>query len=229
MIRTVIFDIDNTLYDFDGNNLFAIEVLADYACTHFGWEHDRFREEYRWAQDELPRVLGSYAGGVRSRLLRLQLILEKNDLPLHPHLLAMYDLYWNTLLERMEAFPGAAETMRELKARGVRIGIGTDMTARMQVKKLTRLDVLQYVDFMVTSEEAGEEKPGKVFFDRCLAKIRCAPQECLFVGDHPKKDIEGALKAGLQALWYDPRQKGGHDEFTRITDLKEVLTYCQRL
>ena len=227
MIRTVIFDIDNTLYDFAAVNALAIDALAGYAVSHFGWTADKFREEYKWVQDEMLRVAGYYSGGVRNRIIRIQLILEKHDLPLHPHAIRMYDLYWNTLLDNMKAFDGAEEAMRTLKEKGIRIGIGTDMTALMQLRKLTRLGLLSYVDFIVTSEEAGEEKPGKKLFDRCIEKIRCKPEECLFVGDRTDKDYKGAIDAGMKALWYNPDGLPGNEHLVQTGDLRTVPAFCE--
>ena len=53
---------------------------------------------------------------------------------------------------------------------GVRIGLGTDMTAYMQYEKLIRLGLMEYMDFIVSSEEAGTDKPGNAFFMLCARK-----------------------------------------------------------
>ena len=57
----------------------------------------------------------------------------------------------------------------------------------------------------MTSEEAGAEKPDRRFFDLCIQKSGCAPEECLFVGDHPQGDAKGALAAGMHAVIYGAR------------------------
>ena len=71
----------------------------------------------------------------------------------------MYSLYWDTLIEKSEISPGAAETICALKERGIRVGIGSDMTAWVQYRKLEKLGILQYFDFVVTSEESNADKP----------------------------------------------------------------------
>jgi len=223
MIRTIIFDIDNTLYDFYTVNRYALDVLADYTVQHFGWTREKFESDYKQAQDEILRVMGGYAGGVRDRVLRIQLILEKNGLPLHPHVVDMYDLYWDTLLANMNPSEGLIETMQGIKEKGIRIGAGTDMTACMQFRKLRALGVLSFFDFAVTSEEAGIEKPDEKLFERLLEKSMCSPEECLFVGDHPVKDYQGATGAGMQALWYNPEKKEDHAHYAQISDLRQIL------
>ena len=36
MIKAVIFDIDNTLYDYDKNHVYGMKALADYCESDFG-------------------------------------------------------------------------------------------------------------------------------------------------------------------------------------------------
>ena len=92
--------------------------------------------------------------------------------------------------------------MQELKKRGIRIGIGTDMTAYVQYKKLSALGLYSYIDFIVTSEEAGAEKPDPHLFDICVEKTGFSANECAFIGDSLKKDVEGSTKCGLRGIWY---------------------------
>ena len=92
--------------------------------------------------------------------------------------------------------------MQDLKRRNIRIGVGTDMTAYIQYKKLTALGLAPYVDFIVTSEEAGVEKPDPHLFEICIEKAGVSADECAFIGDSLKKDVEGSAKCGLKGIWY---------------------------
>lgn len=231
MIRAVIFDIDGTLYDYESANKEAMKAVSEYAAAQFGWEAARFPAENK----AMMKVLGGLLNGTaasHNRLIRYQNILEKHSLPLHPHALKMHALYWDTLLRRMRMSPGADRVMEELRKRGVRIGIGTDMTARIQFVKLERLGLLPLVDFLVTSEEAGAEKPDGKLFRRCAEKADAAPAECLFVGDSPEKDYRGAKATGMQALWFRPEDKAAAADpdrdavvpaGERIASLEEIL------
>ena len=232
-IKTVIFDIDNTLYDFAEANKKALEAVADYTGEQFSWTHEQFHSFHREVQFEIYERL-NYNGSCRSRLLRFQEMLERSDLPLSGHALRMYHIYWDTLIGAITPFEGASDTLRILKERGYRIGAGTDMTTYMQLKKLEKLELLPYFDFIVTSEEVGEEKPSGKIFEMCCAKGRCLPEECLFVGDHPQKDVQGALAAGMKALWFHPQtealqpEAAGEKEtppIDEISSLRQVLSF----
>ena len=74
------------------------------------------------------------------------------------------------------------------------------MTAHIQFRKLEKLSLLSFVDFVVTSEEAGCEKPEKSFYELCIEKAGCLPEECLMIGDSLEKDVLGAKTAEMQAM-----------------------------
>ncbi len=91
--------------------------------------------------------------------------------------------------------------------------------------KLELMKVLQYFDFMVTSEEAGEEKPSPKIFNMCIKKAGCLPSECLFIGDDLKKDYYGALSAGMKALWFNVSNNNAENtaQITSLTQLLELI------
>ena len=204
MIKAVVFDIDNTLYSFDRAHAYAFEALTAYAGERLGLERGEFSRMLRETEDHLKKYIGDRAA-VHNRTIRFQVMLERAGLPLYPHVLEMDSLYWDTLVRMSVPSDGAREAMRTLKERGIKIGVGTDMTARMQFQKLTALGLLSYVDFLVSSEEAGAEKPDPALFARCVAKAGCESRECLFVGDSLRKDVLGAMNAGLRASAERPR------------------------
>ena len=206
MIKAVIFDLDNTLYNFDAANEFGIRALAAYTEPVFGWDYPRMKDLYEESREKLTERMGD-VGSAHNRLLRFQNLLEEKKLPLHPHALEMAKAYWRGVLDNMAPSPGAREIMEELRRMGIRIGLGTDMTAYMQYEKLIRLGLMEYMDFIVSSEEAGTDKPGNAFFMLCAQKAGCLPGECLFIGDNIVRDYGGAAAAGMQARWFIPPWK----------------------
>lgn len=92
--------------------------------------------------------------------------------------------------------------MQKLKERGIRIGIGTDMTAHIQYRRLEFLNLSPYIDFIVTSEEAGVEKPTPHLFELCVEKAGVPAGECAFIGDNLTKDVKGAWDNGLKGICY---------------------------
>ena len=202
MIKTILFDIDNTLYDFDRGNEEGLRTVSDYCAKHFGWSAEQTLMRHKQARRAVEAVTGKNCAAAHNRLIRFQFMLENENLPLEPHALTLYHCYWDTLLSCIVPDEELTSFLRWAKEKDLRIGIATNMTAYVQYLKLRKLSILPYVDFIVTSEEAGAEKPDPAFFARCLAKAQCPPEQCLMVGDSLRNDVLGARDAGMQGLWF---------------------------
>lgn len=207
MIKEVIFDIDDTLYDYEVGDEAGMERTAVYAEAELQMSREEFLALHEKLRLETNKRLGMDNAAIHSRSIRLQNMLELMEKPIFPHLRKMYDLYWQAFFEICKPEPGCMELMEKLKKRGITIGIGTDMTARMQYEKLEKLGYAPYINHMVTSQEAGYEKPHRLFMERCIQKAGCRPEECIFVGDNIRKDVLGAANAGMYAVWYNAKCK----------------------
>ena len=224
-VRAAVFDLDDTLYAFDGPggaNAPAHRALAAYAAPKIGIGEDEFLAEAAAALRAQKARTGHNAG-FHSRCIRYAMILEARGLPLR---LAtdFAERYWKELLARIEPAPGAADLLRACRARGLRVGIGTDMTAAEQFRKMEAIGLLDLVDFVATSEEAGVEKPEPAFFELVAEKAGCAPGDILFAGDNLRKDVLGASSAGMRAVWVQPNaaQRAAHPELPAVASLAEL-------
>ncbi|MBO6138158.1 MAG: HAD family hydrolase [Lachnospiraceae bacterium] len=224
MLKAVIFDIDNTFYSYDRANEKARAAIAAYAAENLGMTAEEFNADYNRVFDELMEYIGEKAAS-HNRLIRLKTILEQRSLPLHPHAMNLYNLYWDTVIDSAESYDGYLEALDYIRSKGLKIGIGTNMTARIQFLKLEKLKVLPYVDFFICSEEVGEEKPSRKLFERCVEKAGCRAEECLFIGDSLKHDIIPSLKLGMKALWFDPEGAGteGYESFKDYRELPGII------
>ena len=202
MIRTVIFDIDNTLYDYDLGHEAAMNALLCYCKDYLGLKKKDARQYIKEANDEQIVRTGVQNGSVHNRLIRYQIILERLGLPLFPHALNMFDLYWNTLLDTCVPEEGLLKFLRALKAKDIKLGIGSNMTAIIQFEKIEQLGLGNFFDFIVTSEEVNIDKPDPRFFELCVQKAGCRSSECAFIGDSYEHDVAGPEAVGMRGILY---------------------------
>ena len=202
MIKAVIFDLDDTLYDYVSCNERATEDLCNYACDNYSMDRNTFLDFYERAQKLVKQQLGG-VGSAHNRLLYLQRFLE--EIGMHPAkgALQMYDVYWDRMLEEMELYPYVIRIMKYLRQNGIIVAVLTDLTAHIQHRKLNKLGLADYVDVLVTSEEAGEDKPSMVVFKLMVEKLGLDGSEMLMIGDSKVKDIDGAAKVGIPGLLFD--------------------------
>lgn len=224
MIKTAIFDIDDTLYDFGTAERIGRAAIRDYAESVIGVDGDEFMACFVDMLRLQMRLHGDSAGS-HSRAIRCQLICEKKGLPIR-HAPILNDLYWNTYIASIHPFPGIPELFAKIREKGMKIGICTNMTADWQMKKLIQLGLIDQCDFIVSSEEADAEKPARAIFDLCLEKAGCLASECLFIGDNPVCDIQGALDAGMNALWLaqNPDKRAKYPDLPFVKSVTELAT-----
>lgn len=225
MLRAVLFDIDDTLYDFLGITDAAVRRLAARVERETAIPAADVCDAYRRILRDQKAQTST--AGYHSRTIRFQRLLEGRGLSLR-NALAYGTAYWEELLSLARPYDGVPEALDALRAHGLRLGVGTNMTADWQLAKLERLGLIDRFDFMVSSEEAGAEKPDPAFFRLCVEKARCAPAECLFVGDNRTLDAEGATAFGMRGLWFqpDPAERAAYPDtpsFGAYADLLPLL------
>jgi HAD superfamily hydrolase (TIGR01549 family) len=93
-------------------------------------------------------------------------------------------------------YPDTAPTLRALRARGIKIGIVSNVPQDLRPIFATH-GLADLVDAFTHSFEVGVEKPDPAIFQRACERLGTKPEETLMVGDHPVADA-GALRAGLR-------------------------------
>jgi putative hydrolase of the HAD superfamily len=125
--------------------------------------------------------------------------------------------------------PTVADTLVELRRRGIRLAIVTNGTAAVQNAAIDALGIRNAMDAILISETEGVRKPQPEIFERAARTVGVLPRDCCFVGDHPTVDIEGAKAAGLSVLWKRTPYWEARRPVQTIDDVSEVLHFVPPL
>jgi putative hydrolase of the HAD superfamily len=98
-------------------------------------------------------------------------------------------------------FPDAAQTLAALRASGLKLGLITNGSVRMQSRKLECLALSSAFETILISDAEGISKPDTEIFYRASERLHVDPVRAVFVGDHPEVDVAGARAAGMFAIW----------------------------
>lgn len=208
MIKAVIFDLDDTLYAYEPLDREAGKRVQDFTCQRLGISEETYQKAYQFGRTETKKQLGD-VGASHNRLLYFQKTLEYLKIKPIPMSLQMYEIYWGTFIDQMQLYPEARELINKLHEKGIVIVICTDLTSHIQHRKIKALGLSDDISYLVTSEEAGKEKPAPEMFELCLRKLGLPANEVCYIGDSYKKDIEGAKACGMEAVWFHPEQPAG--------------------
>ena len=220
MIRAVIFDLDDTLYAFEPLDREARALVRDYVCGKLDIAPERYEEAAAFGRRETKRRLGEVAAS-HNRLLYFQAALEYLGVHPVPMALRMYERYWDAVLRGMKLNDGARAFLDRMQERGVRVMICTDLTAQIQHRKIEALGIAGDIFGLVTSEEAGREKPSPEIFALCLDKLGMPAQEVCCIGDSPVRDVEGARAVGMKAILFRPDLPSA-PQFAQIAEMIET-------
>lgn len=203
MYKAIFFDLDNTLYDYDSADKIATQALYNEFKREADITFEEFQKIYSDSKGEVKRKLVGTAAS-HERILYIQELIERvNKTVESERIMKLYHAYWDTLIENARLFDGAIQTLQWLKDNKIKVVIVTNLTAYVQIRKVRELGISEYVDFLVTSQEAGYDKPHPANFLLGLHKVSFLAEEVLMVGDDLTSDIEGAQALGIDTVLYD--------------------------
>jgi len=200
MKKAILFDLDNTLYDYNPAQEAGLLGAKKILKKEINLPYKKFDKLYSISKKEIYRELSGTASA-HNKVLHFQRLIEKTHNTVDPRIvLQLYDAYWNNFFKKMKLREGAIKTLKELKEKGLKIAIVSDLTTHIQLRKLKKLKIDKYVDILVTSEEAGSEKPHAIMFLLTLNKLDLKPSDVFFVGDDLVRDMEGANSVGIDSV-----------------------------
>jgi HAD superfamily hydrolase (TIGR01549 family) len=223
MIRAVLFDLDDTLFD---HRYGARQALAAVRASHQGLASV--------AQEELDLRHGAILEELHLRVLSGELPLDaaRRDrfrrlfltagVPAGADLVeAAAETYRGRYMESWQEVAGATALLRALRPR-LRLGIVSNNLTREQHDKLRFCGFLDHLDAIVISEEAGVAKPDPGIFRIALQRIGADAHEAVMIGDAWATDIAGARAAGLRAIWYNPTGKSRPEPAIEVDEIRSL-------
>ncbi len=196
--KGLLLDLDNTLYNYDAAHAVALKESLTFFSQKFGLsDMDALGAFEKAKADNHTQLV--FTAASHSRLFYFQRMLESIGAFDVKMTLKLDAVYWEVFYEAMLPDPHVLEFLSTCH---IPKCIITDFTAEPQFNKLIKLGIDPWIDHMVTSEEAGVEKPHPFIFMRALAKLGLNPEACLMIGDSYKKDCLGAQALGIDSIYY---------------------------
>lgn len=218
----LLFDADNTLFNFDAGNRRAFSEVC--RICHLT-DTDELFHAYEAVNAEMWSAFDR--GECTKDFLvveRFRLFLERAGLQADP--VQCNKIHLSTLATNTVLLPHALEVCRTL-AQTHSLYIVTNAVAAVQKARLAASDLRPYITDAFISEDAGASKPSVAYFDYVFSRIPGITREnCLLIGDSPSSDLQGANNYGIPCCWYNPRGLARPDGIRidyEIRDLPELL------
>lgn len=204
--RHIFFDLDRTLWDFERNrDLTLAQMFEEHRLGGIFGALPAFLECYCRHNDRLWGYYGRHE--IDKAMLRFKRFYDTlcefgAD---NPALARTLDADYIGLMPQHNALiAGAAELLDHLQGRGYRLHVLTNGFSEVQSPKLERSGIRGYFDWVITSEQSGYHKPDPRAFGYALAKANARKRESIMVGDNFEADIAGAMRFGIDQIYYNP-------------------------
>lgn len=218
MIRNVLFDLDDTLFDFHK----AEKIALTKTLVHFGIDPTEETlalystiNAAHWKRLELGKISREEVKVGRYRELFKTIGVECDPVKA--------TAYYESMLAIGHYFmPGAPELLEELYGK-YRLYIVSNGTAKVQEGRIGSSGIAKYMDGIFISQILGANKPDKQFFDICFAEIPdFSLSETVIIGDSLSSDIKGGINAGITTVWFNPKGIENNNDIKPDYTIKEL-------
>lgn len=218
MIRNVLFDLDDTLFDFHK----AEKIALTKTLVHFGIDPTEETlalystiNAAHWKRLELGEISREEVKVGRYRELFKTIGVECDPVKA--------TAYYESMLAIGHYFmPGAPELLEELYGK-YRLYIVSNGTAKVQEGRIGSSGIAKYMDGIFISQILGANKPDKQFFDICFAEIPdFSLSETVIIGDSLSSDIKGGINAGITTVWFNPKGIENDNDIKPDYTIKEL-------
>ncbi|VEI08394.1 Putative HAD-hydrolase yfnB [Kurthia zopfii] len=216
--HTLIFDLDDTLLDFQQAEIEAFEK------TFSNYNIQNSISTYKKDYDAISRVLWD---GVQDGIFtiaqvgeyRFKRLFEKHKLDLEA--VSFNKDYLFNLGQQSNLIEGAeqiATTLPNIKF----VALSNGFT-KTQLSRIANSPLKDLFDEIIISEMTGFEKPQKGIFDYTMNQLSLSETDgVLMIGDSLSSDIAGGLNYGMDTCWFNPHRKTNESFVTPTYEIKSL-------
>lgn len=192
MIKAAVFDLDHTLFDrYATIKAITPDIIAGFELAD-GITADIFAEELSYADKQFV-----HKGWKKIH----EYLVNKNIFKVIP----TYDEYAKNVLKCFKKttvkYDFANSVLKEIRSMGIKTALITNGTPELQYFKIKSLELEDCFDEVIVSGETPYEKPDERIFQLMAEKLGIKTGEMLYIGDHPKNDVDGSRNAGCIPVW----------------------------
>ena len=223
-IRHIFFDLDHTLWDFDKNSELAFDLI--FKKNHPTLDTKSFVEIYApinqlcWKLYQFDKITHQE---LRYKRLRDSFDVMKYDIS-DADIDQMAIDYIAFLPENNLLFEGAKEVLEYLNP-NYKLHIITNGFAEVQYKKLKNSGISDYFASVTNSEMAGVKKPNPKIFQFALSLANATKENSIMIGDCIDADVQGALKFGMEAIFFNEKKEAISKDINQIHQLIQLKEF----
>jgi len=206
--RAILFDLDDTILAFSEGAAACWQTI----CQRFGPQLEGLSPEelfaaimesraWFWTDPRRHRSGRLHLEHTRREIVSEAFARLQMDAPALAREIA--DAYSLEREGTIRPFPGAMDTLRQLRDKSVRLALITSGSAQVQRRKIDRFGLASLFDCILIEEEFGVGKPHERIYLYALEQLDTEPGETWMVGDNLLWDVQAPQRLGIWGIWLD--------------------------
>jgi len=201
MFNYILFDLDNTIYDYNKAHQKAISCVFDNMNNDFNINKEELEKSFKNEKKKYQQCCYRQAAS-HNKFIQIKKLLERYSLDLSK-VNYYYKIYTETFNANIELYPNVLNFIRFCKSRNIKMYILTNNICSDQLERLTHINIIHFFEKIYTSEEFGIEKPDIKLFYYILSDIGCGKDEIVKIGDNYLNDIEPLYLNDIYSFWFN--------------------------
>lgn len=223
-ITDVFFDLDHTLWDFDRNSEMAFDRIfknnfPEISSQDFTKKYIPINQSC-WKLYQNDKITHQELRYNRLKYSFDALNISISDEDIHQ----IANDYIEFLTDNNHLFDGAIEVLEYLKTK-YKLHIITNGFAHVQEKKINNAALSDYFTTITNSDLAGVKKPNSIIFDYAINWAQTYKENSVMIGDCLEADVNGALNAGLDAIFFNDKNIAVPENIKQVNHLLELKKY----
>lgn len=223
MIKAVLIDIDDTIFDFEkcSKNSF-LKTLEKFNLKFKEEDFSYFNKvnDILWTKQKLGEI------NIKEVFIKRNYLMGKYfNLDIEKGL--FNDLFVKFLYDEIEMVDGIEDLLLYLSDK-YKIFTASNGIFKMQENRLKKSNLDKYFDKIFVSDKIGYEKPDKKFFQKIMDLTKFSNDDLIMIGDSIKSDIIGAKNSKIKSIYFNKEDKKITDKnFTyqvkNLSEIKKIL------
>ncbi|MBM7541050.1 HAD family hydrolase [Amphibacillus cookii] len=207
-MKTLIFDVDDTLYD----QLLPFEKAVN-ETLHINLDKPFIHELYLASRKYSDQIFEQEQRGEWSTLdlqiYRIQQACLDFDIQITTEQAISFQQNYLKYQRQITLFPEIKQLLDQLSHQNVQLGVLTNGNADHQTMKIEQLNLKQWISpkHFFISGAIGIAKPNPDVFNYVECHLTSKPSECWYIGDSYPNDVHGAKRAGWHVAWFNHRNR----------------------
>jgi putative hydrolase of the HAD superfamily len=238
MIKAVFFDLYGTLIDIktDEDEMWVYETLSRYLSYHsvfikpyelkeayFGAIQQHFNKSAeKYPEVDVYKIFSSIMRNYDGKKYSSTIIIDTCM------------LFRTLTMRHFSIFEGVYKALESIRAK-YRTGIISDAQWVFAEPEIAMLGFERFFKNVILSSKFGFKKPDVRMFDLAMRNLGTIPDESVYIGDNPARDLIGAKNAGMKFILFrsECRSYNGFqpdrcfDNYSELEDILNDISYEQ--